>query len=168
MSSIYIFLISHINNTIQYLFLSGLPHLWLFSWQSTAWKLSRLTSDHSLDPNKGLVLLMFCERSRARALGSVCKIWGPLLADHNSELPWLHGGHLLLCPAVPLACWSETAVPRDRCIQKEFSVATVPGCTSEKPSFFLEDLIPGVWGEGLRRFLKVIKNVLGAQNPRFG
>ena len=63
--------------------------------------------------------------SRTCELGSMCEISEALSWQVTTRsCTGSADGHLLLCPAVPLACWGETAVPRDRRVQKELTVST--------------------------------------------
>ena len=63
--------------------------------------------------------------SRTCELGSMCEISEALSWQVTTRsCTGSTDGHSLLCPAVPLACWGETAVPRDRHVQKELTVST--------------------------------------------
>ena len=72
--------------------------------------------------------------SRTCELGSMCEIseslsWQVMTWSCTDSVD----GHLLLCPAVSLACWGETAVPRDRRVQKELTVSTARDAQAKSP-----------------------------------
>lgn len=72
--------------------------------------------------------------SRTCELGSMCEISEALSWQVTTRsCTGSADGHLLLCPAVPLACWGETAVPRDRRVQKELTVSTARDARAKSP-----------------------------------
>lgn len=82
--------------------------------------------------------------SRTCELGRVCEISEALSRQITTRsCTGSVSGHLLLYPAVPRACWGETAAQGRVCPERAHCLYC-QGCTSKKSSSFLEDLIPGV------------------------